>query len=126
MHQELFARIKEATENIDRYYVRLFKIVDNIIRKIEEAADAELALATMFDPSSISVNNCDSSIKALLLLKAQLEEERRLCYSIVSDINTMRDGANYLRSGQNNAFYVVPESLQATATVCKKSLCRCT
>lgn len=109
MHQELFARIKEATENIDRYYVRLFKIVDNIIRKIEEAADAELALATMFNPSSTSVNNCDSSIKALLLLKAQLEEERRLCYSIVSDINTMRDGANYPRSGQNNAFYVVPE-----------------
>ena len=121
MHQELFAQIKEATENIDKYYVRLFEIVDNIIRKIKEAADAELAIVTIFDPSSTPVSNCDSSIKALLLLKAQLEEERSLCYSIVSDINTMRDGANYPRSGQNNAFYVVPESFQATATVCKKA-----
>ena len=73
MHQELFARIKETTENIDKYYVQLFQIVDSIIRKIEGAADAEFALVTIFGSSSTPVSNCDSSIKALLLLKAQLE-----------------------------------------------------
>lgn len=121
MHQELFAQIKEVTDNIDKYYVRLSEIVDNIIRKIKEAADAELALVTILEPSPTSFSNCDSSIKALFLLKAQLEEERTLCCSIVSDISIMRDGANYPCSGRNNSLYVVPEALQATATVCKKA-----
>lgn len=121
MHQELFAQIKEATENTDKCYIRLFEIVDNIMRKIKEVADTELALATLFGPPSTSISNCDSSIKALLLLKAQLEEERNLCYNIVSDISIMMDGANYPRSGQNNALYVVPEPLQATANVCRKA-----
>lgn len=120
MHQELFTQIKEATENMDKYYVQLFEIVDNIIRKIKATADAELALATILGPSSTSVSDYDSSINALNLLKAKLEEQRALCYSIVSDIN-IRGGANYPRSGQNNALYVVPEPLQVTATVCKKA-----
>lgn len=120
MHQELFTQIKEATENMDKYYVQLFEIVDNIIRKIKATADAELARVAIFGPSSTSVSDYDSSINALNLLKAKLEEQRSLCYSIVSDINIM-DEANYPRSGQNNALYVVPEPLQFTATVCKKA-----
>ena len=79
MHQELFTQIKEATENMDKYYVQLFEIVDNIIRKIKATADAEFALVAIFGPYSTSVSDYDSSINALNLLKAKLEEQRSLC-----------------------------------------------